>query len=68
VARQQRLGLADVRRLARGERQLDRVPEPVETAVNLGPEAAPAAAQRLIVLAASPVPFFLTLRRKGGPG
>jgi hypothetical protein len=34
------------------------VPEAVETAVDLGPEPAAAATKRLIVLAASPVPFF----------
>src|SRR5205823_11208701 len=52
-------GLGDVRLVGRGHEQLDGVAEAVEAAVDLGPEPAPAAAKRLIVLAASPVPFFL---------
>src|SRR5262249_40195145 len=52
------LGLGDVRRLGGRQQQLDGVPEAVETAVNLGAEPAAAAAQRLIVLAARPVPLF----------
>src|SRR5262245_6491448 len=59
VVRQQFLGLCDVRLLGRRQLQLDGVTESVEAPVNLGAEPAPAAAQRLIVLAARPVPTFL---------
>src|SRR5262245_55785128 len=58
VVAQRRLGLPEIGRLARRRDQVDRLAETVETAVNLSPEPAAAAAKRLIVLAARPVPFF----------
>src|SRR5262245_16775859 len=55
---QQRLGLGDVRLVGCRQEQLNRMAEPVETPVDLGAKPAAAAAKRLIVLAASPVPLF----------
>ncbi len=54
----QRLGLGHVGRLARRQHQLHRQPQAVDGDVDLGPEAAPTAAQRLLVLAPRPVAFF----------
>src|SRR5205814_1619284 len=62
---QQRLGLADVRLVGGRHEQLDGMTETVETAMNLGAEPAAAAAKRLIVLAASPVPFFFAPAAQG---
>ena len=55
---QQRVGLGDVRLVGPRHEQLDRVPQTVEGAVDLGPEPATAATKRLSVLGASAVPLF----------
>src|SRR5262249_11315298 len=65
VVGQQRLRLPDVRLLRGGQRQLHRVAQRRETAVDLGPEAAPASAQRLLRLAARAVPLFLAPAAQG---
>jgi hypothetical protein len=44
--------------MALKDKYVVRLAEAVETPVDLGPEPAPAAAKRLIVLAASAVPLF----------
>src|SRR5258706_1193979 len=62
---QQGLGLADVRLVGRRYEQLDGMTKAIETAMNLGAEPAAAAAKRLIVLAASPVPFFFAPAAQG---
>ena len=60
----QGLRLVDVGLLAGRQDELDRVAQAVDGAVDLGPEPAPASAQRLI----APAPFFRPRRRAGGPG
>src|SRR5262249_56539572 len=51
--------------LRRRHLQFDGVPEAVDTAVDLRAEAAPAAAQRLLALAAGAVPLFLAPAAQG---
>jgi len=58
VTGQQAFGLADVRRLARRDRQFDRLAEAVDRDVGLGREPAAAAAQGLLALPAAAVPLF----------
>src|SRR5262249_61842114 len=58
VVRHEPPGFPQTGRLAGRREQVDRRAEPVKPAVTLSPDPAAAAAKRLIVLAARPVPFF----------
>jgi len=62
------LPLRDVGRLAGRQDQFDGQPQPTDGRVDLGAEAAPAAAQGLFLLPPTAVRFFPRRRRRGGRG